>query len=51
VTVLQNKTITREAEETTVITQDQPKAVELKLSPVDQEKFDIITKLQNVKQE
>lgn len=49
--MLQNKTITREAEETTVITQDQPKAVELKLSPVDQEKFDIITKLQNVKQE
>lgn len=51
VTVLQNKTITREDEETTIITQEQPKTVELKLSPVDQEKFDIISKLQNVKQE
>lgn len=52
VTVLQKKTIvSHETEETSLLNKDQPKPVELKLNPVDQEKFEIISKLTNVKEE
>jgi hypothetical protein len=52
VTVLQNKTIvSSETQEFELLSKEQPKPVELKLNPVDQEKFEIISKLNVVKQE
>ena len=52
VTVLQKKTIvSHESDESSILTKEQPKQVELKLNPVDQEKFEIISKLTNVKEE
>lgn len=52
VIVLQNKTIvSHQTEESQIISGEQPKPVELKLNPVDQEKFEIISKLNIVKNE